>query len=268
MINKSFYTTLPAGVCIYALTNRKVNQIKLYVYLKSISSGHIKYHSTIYDYKKEWAKDLNCHSKTIKSSIDWLIKNKWITVNGKRKSLRIVSYKQVCIKNNIDTKRAAIYEPDNFNAFRAFCIAVAIIYFRNRKKWNDKRSAFNKRNSDASKNRYAYPKGFYPLPNLYLAKCLKISKASAHKYKMEAIKYGFISRKKQISCIYSGKNKLMKEAKNAYAKGSLDEDFARRLRAGKKYLKIIDSDAIKSEIVLKSKRFDFDKKRLGKKVNG
>ncbi|MFV0541364.1 MAG: hypothetical protein ACK5MZ_09035 [Aestuariibaculum sp.] len=263
MKNK-FYTTLPVGICIYALRNRKVNQVKLYIYLKSIASGHIKYDSTIYDYSKQWAKDLNCHPKTIKSRIDWLIKKNWITINSKSKSIRIVSYKQICAKNNIDTKRAAIFEPNHYNNFKAFCIGVAMMHFRNRKKWNDRRSVSNKTNSDTSKNRNASPKGFYPMPNLYLAKCLGVSKTTAYKFKKEAIKYGYIIRKKQKSFIYTGDNKLRKDAMEMYAFSlCLDdmEDKARRLRKGKKYLKIIESDLVKTDsIILKTKRLTYDEK--------
>jgi hypothetical protein len=262
-MSKKFYTTLPVGICIYALRNGKANQIKLYIYLKSISSGHIKYDNTIYDYCKEWAKDLNCHPKSIKSRIDWLIKKNWITINSKSKSIRLVSYKQICFKNKIDTKRAAIYEPNHYNDFKAFCIGVVMMHFRNRKKWNDRRSVSNKTN-DASKNRHAFSKKFYPMPNLYLAKCLGVSKTTAFKFKKEAIKHGYIIRKKQKGFIYSGENRLRKEAMEMYAFGlCLDdmEDKARRLRKGKKYLKIIESDLISTDsIVLKTKRLTYDEK--------
>ncbi|MBV7440472.1 hypothetical protein KRX57_03495 [Weeksellaceae bacterium TAE3-ERU29] len=261
-MKKNFYTSLPVGICIYALANKKVNQTKLYIYLKSIASGHIKYTKTYYDYSKQWAKDLNCHPKTIKSGIDWLIRNKWITINNKSKSLRIVSYKQICNKYDVPYKSASIYESEYFDNFKAFCVSVAIVYFRNRKKWNDKRSAYNKRKTNASKSRYAFPKNFYPLPVLYLAKCLGVSKTTAHKYKLLAIEHGYIERKKQINTIYYGKEKLRKEELIAYA-SVLEEETSRRLRKGEIYLKIVDSDLIKSNIILKTKTV-----YRRKKVNG
>ena len=86
------YTTIPIGVIERAIVGRKLNHLKIYIYLKCISSGHL--HINL-ESKKVWAKEIGITTKTLENCLQWLLKNRWLSLNSKRSSLRVVSYKQL-----------------------------------------------------------------------------------------------------------------------------------------------------------------------------
>lgn len=253
---KPIYTTIPVGLCEYALKNRKVNHLKLYVYLKHISDGHIPHDPSLYEC---WATDIECSKRWIYEGLDWLIKNKWITVNSKRKSLRIISYQQLCKRLCIIAEIAAVYEPEEFTYLTNFCAAVVISYNCKRKAWLDKKRRPVSKMGDASTSRNFCSKGYYTLPIRYLSKCLGVSDATANNYKQKAVKAGLIEVKKQvvIQTDVEG-NKLSKDKILVYKE--VDASNSGRLRIGSKYLKMVEADQIKPYILLKRKRYDFDEK--------
>ena len=115
---KPIYTTIPIELCLFALKNRKVNEVKLHIYLKHISSGHIKMNYNMYNV---WAVDLELNPRTIRNCFEWLIKNEWITVNSKTNSYRLIGYGQISRKLGFRTRKAIIFEYD-FNTFDNFLI--------------------------------------------------------------------------------------------------------------------------------------------------
>jgi len=62
------YNNIPVSLCEFALVNRKINQLKLYI--------HLKLNSDDENSSKEWSKKIGISSTTIKTSHEWLIKNK------------------------------------------------------------------------------------------------------------------------------------------------------------------------------------------------
>ena len=54
---KPICTTIPVMLIKYALVNRKVNHLMLFVYFKHIASGHIKYNN---ENIKAWSLILIC----------------------------------------------------------------------------------------------------------------------------------------------------------------------------------------------------------------
>lgn len=249
---KGLYTSLPISLCKYSLKNRKINQTKLYLYLKLTSGGHIKYEQDLFEHIKEWGNELDLNYKTIKYSLEWLIKNKWITVNSKRKSLRVISYKQLKNKLNLDFKSAIIYEPENFKDFKSFCCSAVIFHYRNKKRWYDRRSATNKER--VRKSRKAYRNGFYPIPSNYLAKALSVSITTAYNYKKEALKFHFIEIKKDLSYMETTLGERLGKENYEFLKSQLSEDEKGRLRKGNKYLKVVEADLVKCNLKMKSKR--------------
>ena len=134
-------TNIPVSLCEYALVNRKINQLKLYIYLKLISDGHVVLYNGNY---KQWSEDIGVHEKTIKSSLEWLIRQKWITVNSKRTALRIISYKNLSYKLRLSLKTGYSYEVEHVEDFKqlgALCCAIVITYYLNRKRFFDKRQS-------------------------------------------------------------------------------------------------------------------------------
>ena len=221
----------------------------LFVYLKHISSGHLRFDTSLY---KGWATDLNISERTVRNCITWLIKNKWITVNNKRKSLRIIQYSQLCRKLDLSRKLSCIYEPEDFSKFINFCCAVVITYYLNSKYWMDRkrRSVFKMGNT--STNRNSYSNSFKTLPIRYLAKCLDVCNATANNYKKMAVEANFLTVKNQVNIITDVNGvKLSKELITVFKHE--EKSVTGRLRLGKKYLKFVEADLIKSDIILKRK---------------
>ncbi|KGL61916.1 hypothetical protein [Polaribacter sp. Hel1_85] len=250
MVN--YYTTIPAELCEYALINRKVNHTKLYLLLKLKSSGHIKYELDVFECAKDWADELQLNYKTVLNCFKWLIREKWITINSISKAIHIKGYPKLFTKLNFKSKTAIIYEPESFSDFKAFCCAVVIIFYRNRKRYFQKQSVANMER--ATTNCKTYPKGFYTISCNYLAECLGVSKKTAYNYKNEAHKIGFITKKKNLVFITNDKGERLTNAHFHSYKFYKGRSIARRIRRGKKYLKIVEADLIKSNIHLKKKR--------------
>ena len=269
------YTNIPVSLCKFALVNRKINQLKLYIHLKLNSDGFVVYDEKSY---KEWSKEIGISSKTIKTSLDWLIKNKWITVNGKRNALHIISYKKIGQKIGLNFKSGILFEPTclaDYEYFKAFCCATVICYYLNKKRYFDRQSVIIKGVATTNCKR---TNGFYPIPNGYLAKCLGVSLATAFRFKKEAEDAGFIETKAGFGYLLDEKDEKdsdiekkskykIKKVKNK-EKIFKTEDYEiikqilvdvykepNRLRKGKRYLKWVESDLIHCVIKTKKKGY-------------
>lgn len=254
---KPIYTTIPVGLCEYAIVNRKVNHLKLYLYLKHISEGYVPYNPELFKY---WAVDIGCSKRWVYEGLKWLIKNKWITVNSKRNVLHIIGYKQLCNKLDIRENVAVLYEPEDFSSLKEFCAGASITYYLRRKAWMDKKRRPVSLMGDTTTSRRLYSERFYTLPIRYLSKIMDVSITAANNYKKLAIKAGLIEVKKQITTLTDDKGeKLLKDKISVFIQ--VEDSNYGRLRLGTKYLKIVDSDLMKSHIVMKRKRFKYDAKR-------
>ena len=247
-----YYTTIPVELCEYALVNRKVNHTKLYLLLKLKSSGHIKYELDIFECAKDWANELQLNYKTVLNCFKWLIKEKWITINSISKAIHIKGYPKLFTKLNFKSKTAIKYDPENFSDLKAFCCAVVIIFYRNKKRYFQKQSVANMER--ANTNCKTYPKGFYTISCNYLAKCLGVSKTTAYNFKKEAHKVGFITKKKNTVFITDDNGERYNNSHYHTYKLYRGKSNAGRIRRGRKYLKIVEADLIKSNIHLKKKR--------------
>jgi len=254
---KPIYTTIPVGLCEYALKNTRVNHLKLYVYLKHISDGYVPYDPSLF---KLWDTDIGRSKRWIYEGLNWLIKNKWITVNSKRNSLHIVSYEIICKRLDVFHKVAALYEPDDFKSLDAFCAATAIVFYMRRKAWMDKKRRPVSKMGDTNTNRKSYPKGFYTLPVRYFSKCLNVSDSTANNFKQKAIKGKLIEVQRQIITQTDDKGeKLSKDKILVYRE--VDAPNNGSLRRGTKHLKAVEADLIKSHLIIKRKRFKHDAKK-------
>jgi len=247
---KPIYTTIPVDLCEYALVSRKTNHLLLFVYLKHIASGHVRFDTSLY---KHWATDLGVSERTVRNCIKWLIKSKWITVNNTKKSLRIISYKQLNEKLGLQGNSAVIYEPDDFSGFNEYCCGVAITKIFRLIRWMNRKRSVSKM-ADTSTSRSKSSKGYQSIPLKRLAKSLKVSSSTANNYKVKAKDAGYIETKRQITTITDIKgNKVLKENLSVcrYVLGNV----AGRLRAGTKFLKFVEADLIKSNMKFKKKCF-------------
>lgn len=245
------YTTIPVGLIKVAIVNRKLNHLKIYVFLKCISSGHLSVKANSY---KIWASEIGISEKTLKTCLDWMLKNRWLSFNSKIQSLRVVSYKQLKRKYKKGFYTAIKFDRPDFKDFRGFCAAALIGFYRNSKKFSDKQNKVSGIiNGTPRKNTYALPKNYYDFPVRFFAKCLGVSVTTAENLKKEAQKFGFISVRK--NCFYLedfGGNKVSTE-------------FMKHLGHNKKYyiksargILIKGADLIKINVYLKRKWWAVD----------
>jgi hypothetical protein len=182
------YINIPVELCKYALMEHNVNQLRLYVFLKSKCSGHIKLSKErILSYCKELGYKT---PKTFKTNLNWLMQNKWITVNTKSGNYRIKGFVEIANKLNFVCIKGAIFEPLEFKNFKPFIIAAVITYYMILK------NRYNKERSESLKggsrlNRFKKPV-FFSLPHTYLAKVLNCSKSTAEYYRSIAVKSMYI----------------------------------------------------------------------------
>lgn len=194
---KEAYTTIPIGLIKVAVVNRKLNHLKIYVFLKCISSGHLSVKANSY---KIWAKEIGVSEKTLKTCLDWMLKNRWLSFNSKIQSLRVVSYRQLKQKYKKYFHTAIKFDRSNFIDFRGFCAAALIGFYRNSKKFTDRKNKVSGVINGIPSMNTSYPKKYYDLPVRYFAECLGLSVTTAENLKKEALKFGFITVKK--NCFY------------------------------------------------------------------
>ncbi|WP_029209567.1 hypothetical protein [Aquimarina agarilytica] len=248
---KPIYTTIPIMLCKYALVNRRVNHLALYIYLKHNSSGYIQYSGEAY---KKWAEDLKMSERWTRDAIKWLIEKGWITVNNKRKSYRITSYKNLHKKLNLVTKSAVIYELNNFISLREFCCAALITYYMKVKRFSEKKRRSVSKIGDANTNHYFYPKGFYAIPISYIAKCLGVSNSTANKYKKCAEKSGLLEVRNTSKYFIDNIKADITYKDISFIKKTFPY-LAGRLRLNKnKHVVVVETDIIRSVIIGKKKR--------------
>lgn len=183
------YLSIPVELCKYAIKEHKVNQLRLYVFLKSKCSGQIKLPKERID---NYCLELGYKStKTFNNNLSWLIKHKWITVNTKSGNYRIKGFLELTNKLMFCSVKGAIFEPIDFSKFKAFVAGATITYFMIQKsRYNKKRPELLQWSS--RKSHYKMP-AFYSLPHTYLSKILNVSKSCAKKQRNLAIQHQFIS---------------------------------------------------------------------------
>jgi len=231
---------IPVELCKYTLMNHKVSQVRLFIYLKTICSGQIKLtDETI----KRICLELNYKTpKTFKVHLRWLVKHKWIYINGNTDYYKIKGFLPIAKKLHFCCIRGAIFEPLDFSKFKAFLIAAVITYFMYYKGRNEGLSAC----LTGRTNMHSLFPASYSLPHLYLAKVLKISKTQAATYRDLAIKAGFIVVKPKFKKIEIP----LREAKN-YKKYATSEKQHFRIINKVLYEQI--NDELFSGVFLKTK---------------
>lgn len=207
--------SIPIEIILFALRNKKLSQLKLYIYLKFVSSGTI--------HISEKTKKITCEalnwkdSRTFNSNIEWLLNQKWASYNSKTQSLRIASYKQVYHKLKGRKLSGVRINKEDFKTFRPFIYAAAIT-------WSIKMlSEFNlgperiKGISNMSHNKLE----LNILPNEYFAQIIHSNKSTASRYKNAArdakyilIKHRLVKLKLSKEFIIAMKQNLTEDAAN------------------------------------------------------
>jgi hypothetical protein len=200
------HLNIPVLICNYALKNRCVNQIKLYVYLKYISSGNLNFSLLKRD---TILKDLNIKQwETVVRQLKWLADKQIIIMRGK--ALIIKSYTHFAEDEEVSVK-GAIFTKENFRNFKEFLIAASLkskinhdFFWRHRNKAEDLpkgRSIMPDAVNFFSNEFQSNPKQQVkesPVSATFLATRFGVSKTTGSNYKRNTRKAGLIEVQKDI----------------------------------------------------------------------
>ena len=183
-----------------------------------------------------------------------MLKNRWLSFNSKTQSLRVVSYKQLKRKYKTRFHTALKFDRPDFKDFRGLCAAALIGFYRNSKKFFDKKNKVSGIiNGIPRKNTYALPKNYYDFPVRYFAMCLGVSVTTAENLKKEALKFGFVTVKKNHFFLEGSKGE------------KISPEFMKYFDVNKKYfiksakgILVKGSDLIKINVHLKRKWWGID----------
>lgn len=232
--------TVPIHILIFALKEKKVNQLKLYLFLKTISSGHILLSDEAIRYVCDSLKWKD--KRTFKNNIEWLLNNHWTALNNKTQSLRIASFEQVFKKTKGNIYTAARMEMKDFKTFRPFIYAAIIT-------WGIKQIARKHRKPERNKgnsNKSRFQDDLHILPNEYSAKLFKLDSSTASRYKNAAADAEYLN-------VYHRFINLNRKPKDlANLKLYFDNDIANSLVIHKGQIHEQQADAIYSSIQLVS----------------
>lgn len=186
------HLTIPITLTAYALTSKVVNQLKLYLYLKWVCSGHFKVEeSTVEAACKylDWKTP-----KTFHKNLLWLTQNKWVAYNSTSGSIRVKSFARLCNRLEIPTKTGVIFNESDFNTFRPFIYAAVITWSIRKRYWFNKRQPELKKGG--SRKSMPDPKAkqtMQELPNRHLAKILELDHSTISRYRAAAAEAGYIT---------------------------------------------------------------------------
>ena len=177
---------IPIELMVYALSNQKVNPLRLFIYLKSQGSGYVFLDA---EFKEKILSDLDMKSsKTIDANLNWLLRNGWVSMNSKRAAVRVVGYLVLAKKLNFKCVTGAICELQNLNNFRPFIYAAVVTYYL-QYKYRIARQSARKKGRTTTNCHYR------DLPATYLAKVLNLGKSTIVRYRQKAWDAGFIKMK-------------------------------------------------------------------------
>jgi hypothetical protein len=179
---------IPITLMAYALSHKVVNQLRLYLYLKSVCSGHFKVDQQSVQHACKFL-DYYSH-KTFYKNLNWLLSQKWVTMNSISNSCRIISFSRLSHKLNITTRTGVLFETKDFKHFRPFLYAAVIVWTIRTKEWLQRQPAPVK--GGASKS-LPKTRQKHQLPNRYLAKFLNLDHSTTSRYKKAAATAGYIT---------------------------------------------------------------------------
>ncbi len=184
---------IPIELLVFALSKRKVNQVRLYLYLKSQCSGYLPWNQeTIQKIKR----DLSIkETRTIQNNLTWLIKNSWVIMNSKRGVIRVVSYLVLSKKLQFHSATGVLFDTSQFHNFRPFIYAAVLTYYL---KYRHRIA----RQSERKKGRSITNCSFHEMPAQYLASILKLGKSTTMRYRQKAWDAGFIKMKHRYKPLY------------------------------------------------------------------
>ena len=249
------YFNFPIGICLYSLQKKKTNQVKLFLYLKSISSnGYMQNTKSVF---LTTSNQLGICYKTLRTHMKWLISQGWIVPDPIAHNYRIVGFNMLTEKLGFTMSTGAILYKDDIPKFKSFAVAAAITYLMDRIRVRRRQiEAGLIKGGPNLGNLPAYPF----LPHTYLAKALGLSKSTAYEYRKLTMGNEFLRCIKKFNKLdVSSENFNLLKRYASFGSDAL-------LKNGKRVM-IQLPDQIKSNVYLRTKvniRESCHKNRLGK----
>jgi hypothetical protein len=241
---------IPVGLCIYILRHRIDKQMRLFFYMKTCTSGHFKLTE---EFKNTACEVLKYKSiKTFNKHFNWLILHRWITVNSKKGSYRIIGLPQIAYRMKTPSAKCAEFNPIDWNKFKGFISGAVITYLMINKSRRERRPV-----RDKGSTRMSRRSALFFMPHFYLAMQLGITKSKAQRVRQSAINAGYVVATKNFN----------------YANITTEQLKNFRKYSGKCNIRIINNivmlqqpDILKSKILLKRKlNLKFTYSLFGKK---
>ena len=155
---------VPVSLCIYALKNRLIGQLSLYLYLKMKSDGTVFKPESL---RSEYCKVSTYSVWSFDRHLNWLIKNKWIYKTDLDK-YTVLSFNKLLRERKIEcrTNRGAIFNPSDLQDLKSFISAAVITYYARLKHFLN-RNSVGVKIARANRGRVS---SLLDLPHAYLAK--------------------------------------------------------------------------------------------------
>ncbi|MDA3880602.1 MAG: hypothetical protein PF436_09455 [Prolixibacteraceae bacterium] len=118
------------------------------------------------------------------------METRWITVNSKRESFRLVSIDRLCHRFCINSRTGVEVEISDLNNFRPLIYAAVYAWSIRKKNWIHRQPERKKGHS-----RKSMLKNHGKLPNRHLAKILELDQSTISRYKLSAAQAGYITNK-------------------------------------------------------------------------
>jgi len=234
---------IPVELCQWALANKHVRELQVFIWLKMNCSGKIKITPEVLH---NITKELGLKSaKTVKSAISVLMDRKWITFSKRSGYYFIKGFESIRKKEGFKRKTAVEFSIRDIRRFKGFLVAAVIsnlIAVQKKREW------LSERKNGRSKTEGHLPSLFFPVANIVIAKIFKISLSTAWEWKKLAQKQRFIRVRRNSKALKVDTNLL--PALRKYS----DDSLSAKLRFSKGKIQEQLPDTIATNLTLKSRK--------------
>jgi len=176
---------VPIALIVHCISERKLQELKLYLWLKACSSGKIK----LDDYQiQSVSLILDVTTYRTKSSLNKLNSYNWLGYNPKSKYYFIRSFDKVRIMEQLKQRRSAVFCLNDLKNFPAWCGGAFYAYLYKLRKGANYKHDFLK---GKSKQAYNAP-SFLPVATAGVERIFQLSRATATRYKLLAKRAGYL----------------------------------------------------------------------------
>jgi len=188
------YRSIPVELIIWAIKNKRVKSLHVYLFLNIYFSGKLRLKDEIID---SIAASLGVKTRrTVNNYLNILLNLGWITQSKRSGLIFVVGFDNIRLKHKMKSVSAVGFMPLDLNKFRGFVGAVAITYDLNyQKKKLRKRNLADSNNVTKNESNKPGASSYFPICCKVLGLKLDLSPTTAQQYKAEAVNAGYIDSK-------------------------------------------------------------------------